>query len=193
MPGENIRFRESVIRHAYRGALECGARLFAFADSSPTGGNTEIDEEQTILAIDDLMRFAIYMRRLLVLTDTVNSSKNTIMALERIEINNGDLFFKKHINSTTFWKLLSTIIHHEYIEIYRRENELLFDISKEPKDKKINIFLSRKDSFILPKIIVLSDRDYAFIGIKYIMEKFAVILEHIVDACSSEKIYLERD
>lgn len=55
-----------VIRHAYENALNACARLSSYATAKPTDSiDGLINTRQTILAIDDLMVFAINARRLM--------------------------------------------------------------------------------------------------------------------------------
>jgi hypothetical protein len=54
-----------VIRHAYEEVLTACARLVAFSTGSPPVGDGPIGERQEILAVEDLIKFAIHARRLI--------------------------------------------------------------------------------------------------------------------------------
>jgi hypothetical protein len=55
----------SVIRHAYENVLNACARLASFATGGPTTTDGPISQQQEILAVDDLVAFAIHARRLI--------------------------------------------------------------------------------------------------------------------------------
>jgi hypothetical protein len=55
----------AVIRHAYEDVLSACARLASFATGGPTRTDGPITRQQTILAVDDLVTFAIHARRLI--------------------------------------------------------------------------------------------------------------------------------
>ena len=60
----------SVIRHAYQNVLNACARLASFATGSPTTTDGPIDQQQELLAADDLVTFGIHARRLIENTTT---------------------------------------------------------------------------------------------------------------------------
>jgi hypothetical protein len=97
------------IRHAYEEVLTACARLVSFSTGSPPATDGPISERQEILAVEDLINFAIHARRLIEGTGQTTRFKKT-------EILFPEAPKHPHIR---IWKVINVIVHHQAIIIMR--------------------------------------------------------------------------
>jgi hypothetical protein len=101
----------SVIRHAYENVLTACARLAAFATCDPaTYGLGLIYERQEILAVDDLVTFAISARRLI---------ENTMTPKEFLSIEIFAASKDTDVIRRPVVRIINIIVHHKDIYISR--------------------------------------------------------------------------
>jgi hypothetical protein len=93
------------IRFSYGNTLDATARLFAFVNSKPMLHASMVSERQARLALSDLVVFALHAKRLIKDLDLVTYAKIIHVSLQSAG------------KSQNIWKLLSVIIHSDYVEI----------------------------------------------------------------------------
>jgi hypothetical protein len=99
----------SVIRHAYENVLNACARLASFATGGPTTTDGPISEQQEILAVDDLVTFAIHARRLIENTDSQNRFRRVTLRLNP----------KGPVGVIAITRVINVLVHHKQMEIVR--------------------------------------------------------------------------
>jgi len=99
----------SVIRHAYENVLNACARLASFATGGPTTTDGPISEQQEILAVDDLVSFAIHARRLI--ENTASQSRFRQVTLRQS--------WKAPGKTIAITRVINVLVHHKKIKIVR--------------------------------------------------------------------------
>jgi hypothetical protein len=167
----------AVIRHAYDGALTASARLSSFA-SGRAPRNGPIDRQQEILAVDDLIEFAIHSRRLIENTITKKRARATTM---QVVSDDGD--------RVSIIKIIDVLIHHRNILVARS----LGAISRYKPGTDIIDMMKDYEKDIPSTCLLISDRNERFIfKVGDLIETFAnEILDPIIDLCAAKTLFLE--
>lgn len=185
----------SLIRPAYEGVLDRMARLASFGTSKPIASNIEIGQRQEAQAVDDLLLFAIYARRLLKCTNTFTLAKNVSIGLWKFTGSEAEIRCCLTSETISLWKLLGVTVHHELIEIvrYHLQAKILFGcgLSSLVED----LLVGETAYHFNPKVIVKSDKsDAMMFDILQIVDQFQnKLLYPVVSACEDEAVYLEKD
>lgn len=181
-----------VIRHAYEEVVSACARLHTFATSKRPGKDElgTLSKRQELLAIDDLISFAIHARRLI----------ENAVGKKRFD----SLTLRPHVKGAPTTpprviRIIDVLIHHTKIEIIRSDWDAQLK-AREPEGSKAVIALLAELSFnknrdIPPVVIVQSDRGEAIsFELKNMIETFTEqALLHIVDFSQRNGLYLEQD
>jgi len=102
-----------VIRNAYQNVLNACARLASFANGGPTTTDGPIDQQQEILAADDLVTFGIHARRLI--ENTAKAKRFTQVTVRQ------HLMPGKRIPIT---RVINILVHHQHIVIARSDYQM---------------------------------------------------------------------
>ena len=97
----------AVIRHAYTSALDAAARLHSFATGTAPGFFDAIYSRQEVLAVDDLISFAIHSRRLIELTVGKEMANR-----HPVPLVGGDLGAQAPL-----WRIINIIVHHRTLSV----------------------------------------------------------------------------
>src|SRR5205823_1524590 len=104
-----------LIRHAYDQVVTRAARLVSFSVCPLLPDWPEIESRQDELAHDDLIAFALHVRRLIETTGIKHKvGNNTVVA-----------FSDRKKQPTPIIKVINTIIHHQRIDIMRRKADFM--------------------------------------------------------------------
>jgi hypothetical protein len=106
-----------VIRHAYEEALTACARLISFSSGGPSIGDGPVTDRQEILAMEDLISFAIHARRLIETT----GQKSRFNKIE-IVFSTRPIAFpdpQPKLQKIRIWKAITRVIHNQNVEIIR--------------------------------------------------------------------------
>jgi hypothetical protein len=146
----------SVIRHAYENVLNACARLASFATGGPTTTDGPISQQQEILAVDDLVAFAIHARRLI--ENTASQSR-----FRRFTVRQGQKQQERDISIT---RIINILVHHKDIRIIRCVLELELSRRKVSIQKfiKINdhLFRDGDNKYFSSLVSLESDRGKKF-------------------------------
>jgi hypothetical protein len=168
------------VRHAYEEVLTACARLVSFATGSPTITDGPIDQRQEILAVEDLIKFAIHARRLI-------DSTGQTARFNKTEISFPKASKHPHIQVR---RVLNAILHHRKIILIR--NTMSFAILS---GKKLEEVLDHPNERLPPVVSVISDRDSLGFPIRELIETFQdKILTPVIELCAEHHLFLdERD
>jgi hypothetical protein len=136
-----------VIRHAYQNTLNACARLASFATSVPTTTDGPIEQQQELLAADDLVTFGINARRLI---------ENTAGAKRFTQVNVRQ--YPSRGKYTSITRIINILIHHKYIAIVRSDYQLEVRASRDPIEVLIK-YDGAKHRYFPPFVLLTSDRD----------------------------------
>ena len=170
----------AVIRHAYDGTLTAGARLFSFSTGKAPQGAGVMADQQELLAVDDLIAFAIHARRLIESTITSKRASKTCVHV----ITGG----KKEYVAIT--RIINCIVHNRNVQLIRSLGRLRLYAGE------TNV-LSLHDDFrkpVDPMCFVITDRGQSYgFWIAQLIDTFQKkLLEPIIDLCVEHKLILER-
>jgi hypothetical protein len=175
-----------VIRHAYEGVLTACARLISFSTGGPSTGDGPINDRQELLAIEDLISFAIHARRLI---ETTGQKSR----FNKIEI----VFHTRSIalphrrgtlQKIRIWKAINGIIHNRKVEIIRDT------WSRDALTRSIlEVMISNIPNGNFPPIIIVTSEEGTIIfPVRELIETFQdKVLAPIIDLCSEHHLSLE--
>jgi hypothetical protein len=157
------------IRHAYEEVLTACARLVSFSTGSPPVTDGPISERQDILAVEDLIQFAIHARRLIEGTGQVTRFNKTEILVPKAP---------KHPH-IRIWRVLNAILHHQTIMIIRNtwSQEMLLG-------KKLEEVFGNPNEYFPPLVSVISDRDKLGFPIRELIETFQERSSHQLSTCA---------
>jgi hypothetical protein len=167
-----------VIRHAYEEVLTACARLISFSTGAPSVGGCSINSRQEMLAVEDLISFAMHARRIIEVTGLKSR-------FNKIEI---ELIGAKRPPRIRVLKAINCILHNNTIEIIREvwAREVLFKNIIELMSSEISI------GYCEPLAIVNSKEGSIAFLIRELIEIFEQqILSPIIDLCSEQRLFLE--
>jgi hypothetical protein len=179
----------SVIRHAYENVLNACARLASFATGGPTTTDGPISQQQEILAVDDLVAFAIHARRLI--ENTASQSR-----FRHVTVRQGQKQQERDISIT---RIINILVHHKDIRIIRCVLELELSQRKVSIQEFINIndhlFKNGDNKYFSPLVYLESDRGTKIsFEVKEMIETFQVkVLNPIIELCDENKLFLDDD
>ncbi|MBL8567081.1 MAG: hypothetical protein JNM89_15305 [Hyphomicrobiaceae bacterium] len=131
--------KKDVIRHAYDTTVDRLARLAAFAFSDePSGLDEDVRSRLRQQAIDDLVTFAISLRRLTEVINLVAFSKGIAIPTAQPRTDSQSYWFQR-TDSVTIWVLLGTIVHAQTYRIARSEFEIAMLLGHEPLDTLVKL------------------------------------------------------
>jgi hypothetical protein len=167
-----------VIRHAYEEVLTACARLISFSTGSPSIGDGPINDRQEMLAMEDLISFAIDARRLIETTGQ-QSRFNKI----EIVFSSRPIAFpnRSKLQKIRIWKAITRIIHNRNVEIIRNT------WSRDALSKSfMEVMLSNiPKEYFPPMVIVRSGEGTIVFPVQELIETFQYkILSPIIDLCS---------
>ena len=179
------------IRHGYENTLTACARLAAFATCRPTESiDRLISDRQTMLAVNDLVAFAINARRLMDSVDMLAEFVNVMVpVVTRDEpLADNDLV----VTSLAITRIINIIVHHRELEIVRFKSELITwgeDMTVVDVYKR---HVEAGNAFFSPMMSVQSDRGgRVILKLSSLVEIFERdVLLPIVDNCSEDGLYL---
>jgi len=193
-PNVSLASRDKLlIRHAYEGTIDRGARLATFATSKPLEAHTEIESRRTEQAIDDVLLFAVYARRLIERTSTKSLAQNVSIGLWDFAGSYDHINFVLRSETIPFWKLLGILIHHQSIEVIRRQFDAKLFAGADFVHVIPEMLVGTHVSWIQPKIIVRSDRSkiYVFDSLQFIGAFQEKILSSAVVFCEDNGLDLD--
>jgi hypothetical protein len=185
-PGTRIDYdAHRIIRHAYEEVLTACARLISFSTGGPSIGEGPIDERQELLAIEDLISFAIHGRRLIETTGQQSRFNKIEIAFPSrpIVLPRGSKLQKMRI-----WKVITRIIHNQNINIIRDTwaREALYRTMMEVMISNI------PNDYFPPMVITTSKEGTIVFPVRELIETFQdKILSPIIDLCSEHHFFLE--
>jgi hypothetical protein len=182
---------EAAIRHAYENVLTAGARLAAFATCQPIQSPEHlISGRQKILAVDDLVIFAINARRLM-------DSSGTLKKFSRLMFPTTEFSTEQNqINTVALaiTKIINTFVHHRFLEIMRFEHEF---VVSDPNGGRDAIYLYEKyleigNASFPPMVAVKSDQGgLIVIKLAEMLEFFEnEVLLPIIEICAENHLEL---
>jgi hypothetical protein len=167
-----------IIRHAYEEVLTACARLISFSTGGPSIGDGPIDERQEMLAIEDLISFAIHARRLI---------ENTG---QQARFNKTEIVFpgRSKLQRLRIWKIINGIIHNRKVEIIRDiwSREALF------RNRLEVVLANIPNENFPPMVIVTSEKGIMVFPVRELIETFQEkILSPVIDLCAEHHLFLE--
>lgn len=172
-------FARGRIRHAYDQVITQAARLASFAACPPLPDGGAVEERQNALAIDDLIAFALHVRRLIETTGIANKVGKTPVVV----------FANGTKQSLPIIRVVNTIIHHRQIEILRRKS----DMSAPGIDISYTDWLEDRKRGHVPVVLTKSDRG-GFIAFRidsFVAAVIEGIVDPVVEHCDDRGLYLE--
>ena len=175
----------SVIRHAYSNAVTACARLHSFATGKRPGVLTHIAKKQEIIAQDDLILFAIHVRRLI--ENTVGKQHANAV---KLKVASRD----RKLGHISFWRAVNVIIHHKIVLRSRLKKGT--DGYTNDLERALASVTDGELETLRTACVVESDND-KLLGflIEDLADVFETIMEAIVDLCADHRLELadERD
>jgi hypothetical protein len=169
----------AAIRHAYENVTTSSARLFSFSTGRAPTSDGPIADQQTLLASDDLVAFAIHGRRLIENTISGKRARHVLVPVATKDA-------KQYIPIT---KLINALIHHRDILILRTEQEVRIWSGV----RRLEDFLIANRKSIKPICFVTSEKESIMFRIEEMVEVFQEkILEQIINLCAENRLWLER-
>jgi hypothetical protein len=170
-----------IIRHAYEEVVTACARLISFSTGGWPKTDGPIDARQEMLAVEDLINFAIHARRLI-------ENTGQKMRFQKIEIS-----FPQgqgpppHIRISD---VINVIVHHRAIDLIRSKNQKLFKLGQIDQYE----FLTNPDECVPPMVIATSDKKTLVFPILELIETFQEqILSIVIDLCAEHHLFLDED
>ena len=172
-----------VIRNAYQNVLNACARLASFATGGPTTTDGPIEQQQEILAADDLVTFGIHARRLI--ENTAKAKRFTQVTVRQQPMPG------KRIPIT---RLINILVHHQHIVIVRSDFQWKCDLLAILSTTFIKLGGSNHRYFS-PIIILTSDKNRTIsFEVGELIETFqAKVLNPIIDLCGEHSLHLDLD
>jgi hypothetical protein len=172
-----------VIRHAYQNVLHACARLASFATSVPTTTDGPIEQQQELLAADDLVTFGIHARRLI---ETTAKAKRFTHVTVRQHPRSGE-----RISIT---RIINVVIHHKHVTIVRSDFQM--DLASSHNPVEVLVKYSGSAHRYFPPIAVLTSDKNRTISFELgeLIETFqAKVLNPIIDLCGEHGLHLDLD
>jgi len=167
-----------VIRHAYEEVLTACARLISFSTGAPSVGDGPINDRQELLAVEDLISFAIHARRIIEVTGQKSRFRNIEIVFSG----------PQKPQRLRIWKAITYIIHNLNVEIIR-------DVwSREALLRSVLEVITSNipNENFPPLVIVTSEEGMIVFPIRELIETFQhKILSPIIDLCSEQRLFLE--
>lgn len=202
-PEEGSGHRSDVlVRHAYEGVLDRAARLISFGSSKSIASNTEIGDRQERQAVDDVLLFAIYARRLIDLAKAKSLARNVSVGLWHFGGTQTDMKFALNSKTISMWGLLGVIVHHKFVEVVRYQLQVKALVGAATEVLLGDILDGPEKYQFQPKVFVQSDKsdlltDKSDLLIVDILDMTGLYLERlvhpIVSVCERRGLYLEDD
>lgn len=169
----------SVIRHAYENVLTASARLFSFASGYKPTSDGPIEQQQEMLAVDDLLAFAIHSRRLI--GNTISLERANRTAVQAITENE-----KTYIPIT---RIINILIHHKNVDVIRTAERLRIRLHASTFDD----FMAVNQTRIEPLCIAVSDKNRGIgFRIHSLIDVFQEeILGSVIELCAEQNLFLE--
>jgi hypothetical protein len=175
-----------VIRHAYEEALTACARLISFSSGGPSIGDGPVTDRQEILAMEDLISFAIHARRLIETTGQKSRFNKIEIVFSTRPIAFPD--WQPKLQKIRIWKAITRVIHNQNVEVIR-DTRTRAALSR----SWMEVILSNLPrGYFAPFAIVKSDEGIIVFPVRELIETFQdKILSPIIDLCSEHHLYLE--
>ncbi len=185
-------YNKAEIFYEYDRAIDRLARLYSFANSAPSDGETEIQERSERLAKDDLLNFSVHCRRLVDITKAFPLAKAVRIPTCRFEKKTNSLLERSTQKpGETVWKIINASVHHDIMQIWTSSWDVdTYVFSIEP----VKVLTTPRKRF-RPVVILRSDKVKMIcfelrIFVKKIGEE---MFEPLVEALSSKGVYVELD
>lgn len=181
---------QTSIRRSYDAVLSTCARLSTFATARPMETDTDVNERQESLAIDDLIFLSIHGRRLLSDTDVTGKAKITTISIEIPVFAGPDVKFQHNGETISVWRILGAIVHHRELRVIRDMFAAKLFWSGEFDERAMRI------DFVVPqfnaKILLESDKQSRIlIDLESLMSKFVnELVEDSVSWCEERGLFL---
>jgi len=180
---------EKIIRHAYENVLTASARLAAFATCQPIDSSDSlINDRQAILAVDDILIFAINARRLM-------ESTATLADFAEVKLTVG--IFDEVTKTPTekelaITRIMNIAVHHKHLDIVRFKRDMISLRSDADFLDFYKRHLAAGRSSYPPLVSLQSDKSgLIVIKLSTLVEFFENrVLVPIIEACDDKGLYL---
>jgi hypothetical protein len=159
--------------------LAAKVKYLTWSGDNPPATDGPISERQEILAVEDLIKFAIHARRLIEDTGQITRFNKTEILFPKAP---------KHLH-IRIWRVLNAILHHQTIMIIRNTwyREML-------SGKSLEEVSDNPNEYFPPLVSVISDRDELGFPIRELIETFQEkILSPVIDLCAEHHLFLDDD
>jgi hypothetical protein len=157
--------------------------LGSFATGREPTTDGPIGRQQEVLAVDDLVSFAIHARRLI--ENTASPKRFTGVALE---------LYHKPSETIAITRVINKLVHHRDIEIVRNVFKLRLLTAKDPI-KVLSKYGKEDRKSFAPIVMIRSDNNlFTVFELTGLIETFQEkILCPIINICDDNKLFLDDD
>jgi hypothetical protein len=188
-----------VVRHAYENVLTACARLASFATGNPTTTDGPIDEQQEILAVDDLATFALHARRLI--ENTATAGRFREVRVRRFPLKaliasyEMPIYRAASTGQISITKVINVIIHLKSLRIVRSAFETELLVRRYALVEVYSRYGDDNDQYFSPIVFVQSHKNQTVaFEIKELIETFqAKVLGPIIELCGEQRLHLDMD
>lgn len=188
-PATSIEGGHRVIRHAYEEVLTACARLISFSSGGHSIDDYLINERQEMLAVADLISFAIHARRLIEHSGQKSRfNKIEIVFSGRSLVPTTETLARLKLQRIRIWKAITYIVHNTNVQVIRdaRSRDALFS------GWKAVLFSNISLEYFAPMVVVRSQNGTIFFPIRELIETFAdKVLSPIIELCAEDHLFLE--
>jgi len=188
-PATRINGGHRLIRHEYEEVLTVCARLISFSTGGPSIDDGPIVERQEMLAVADLISFAIHARRLIENSGQKSRfRKIEIVFSGRPLVPSTETLARSKLQKVRIWKAITYIIHNTNVHVIRdaRSRDALF------RGWTAVILSNIPREYFAPMAIVTSQEGTIFFPIRELIETFAdKVLSPIIDLCAEDHLFLD--
>jgi len=170
------------IKHAYSEAITRAARLAAFAYCPLLLDWGEVETRQELLAADDLIAFAIHVRRIVEITG-LRQPLNAVVV---------NAFVDGAWKDIPVMHVINSVIHHKKLSVWRRKSDAM-PLPKLSDTDEFVKWMEAGRQGIRPLVTLQTDRVVLMGVLLDAFMKVAVtgIIAEIIEHCDDRGLYLE--
>ena len=185
------RLKSSLVRHALNESLNAAARVQSTANSVGHAGSRVVRSRGLELAIGDLVSFAIHVRRLVEVTESVGFAKEQEVGSW---IPPGQE--ESPLPSVMLWNVLNKIVHSRRLHILTNVKDFQVEYLgvKESSEALVERLFNGDHDELRPFAVLYSDRGNAqVIDLISLVNGYDGLLDAVLEKCEENGLHLDNE
>jgi hypothetical protein len=194
-----LKLKQELLRHSYDLFLMSQTRLYVQAQATAHRSESEeIDRRRELLLLDDLVTFAIAVRRLIEMTGLKSFANGHQVRFAYLDRDEEPYVIAKSQKGIGFHTLMNRLVHANSIEHFSNKEQLSFFLFPPAINRDVALYraiVARKsESGSIEQLLMIANDDEevaVLISIKDMIGKSIEVAEKILEVCSDEDINLD--